>query len=44
MKYSVQEIVNLQKEFFAHNQTKNVTFRIQMLMRLKNAVKENEQA
>ena len=44
MKYSVQEIVNLQKEFFAHNQTKNVTFRIQMLKRLKNAVKENEQA
>lgn len=41
---SVKQIVDLQKEFFAHNQTKNVTFRIQMLKRLKNAVKENEPA
>lgn len=40
--YYMEQIVNKQRTFFNHNQTKDIAFRKAMLYRLKKAIRKNE--
>ncbi|MDX1364566.1 MAG: aldehyde dehydrogenase, partial [Arenibacter latericius] len=41
---NIQEAVNLQREFFQSNATKEVAFRISQLRKLESVLRENEDA